>query len=354
MVRNNNALYEKLSETMKFFNFNDFSILQLSSVSDKALALPETLQKEMVSFFSNPSMSNDNSNVLFTPSIGEEKVSFFQKPTSIYTEFEQKILFNIEQTKQLFSALEQQAKSKGFVKSFFNRKLQSKIDALIKNSDDTFVEMELVRKLEENSKPKFLLNISAYDEDAFDNDLACIPTIEIPLDVYAVDYVEEIDSQFKRIVEYNEKICTLLEEIEFSSQDLVENEVGYFDKDESKKNIVGYVVKGENETKIIPFNTPLQQLEYEVNMLNRNRVLEIVARKEVTEGRNDIASRFIENGFFNQQQYSAMFHYALDNENPNVEEDKEVKVEGKPSVEAEEVFEEDEEEVEEMFGSAND
>jgi hypothetical protein len=49
-----------------------------------------------------------------------------------------------------------------------------------------------------------------------------------------------------------------------------------------------------------------------------------------------------------------MFHYALDNENPNVEEDKEVKVEGKPSVEAEEVFEEDEEEVEEMFGSAND
>lgn len=323
----NKALYEKLKGIMEHFVSDSFNVLQLSNISDEVLFLPLNIKEEMVSFFQNSENDkNTAQKILFNPK-EEEMVSFFQKQVNINdNKSEKKIMFNTEQTEQLLSALKEQAKGKGFVQSFFNRKLQSKIDAVIKNLNDTeLIEMELVKK-DEN----FFFNVAIYNEDNFDSveDMSskekkkfenkCI--IEIPLNIFAKEYTEKINESFERLVNLFKELCQMLYNIDFGSQDIIENEIGYIDK-KNNQNIAGYAVGTEDKTNIVLFNNLLHQFNYETNVAGRNRVLEIITEKEVKAGTIDnFASRFIEMGFFSQQQYSEMYQSLLNNAKEEKEE----------------------------------
>lgn len=327
----NNALYEKLKEIMEHFVSDSFNVLQLSNISDEVLFLPLNIKEEMVSFFQNSENDkNTAQKILFNPK-EEEMVSFFQKQVNINdNKSEKKIMFNSEQTEQLLSALKKQAKEKGFVQHFFNRKLQSKIDTVIKNLNDTeLIEMELVKK-DEN----FSFNVAVYNEDNFDSvenmslkekkkfENKCM--IEIPLNIFAKEYIEKINENFELLVNLLENLCQMLYNIDFGSQDIIENEIGYIDE-KNNKNIAGYVVKTENKTNIILFNNLLQQFDYETNIAGRNRVLEIITEKEVKAGTIDnFASQFIEMGFFSQQQYSEMYQSLFNSAKEEKEEQSDI------------------------------
>lgn len=297
------VLYEKIAEIMESFVLDDFNISQISNISGKVLSLPENFKDEVLSFFENKN---------------SEKIAFnlnetFQLPINISNiEPKQKILFNTTQTELLFFALKEQAQKKGFVQSFFNHKLQSKIEKMIKKSSAGLVEMELVK--EENS---FFLNIAVYNEDTFDEDISLKEKndiVEVSLDMIK----EPLNNQFNYLVEYFNNICLMLENIGFNNI-VIDNEIGYIDNEEDK--VAGYVIKKEDKTDIILFNNLFQQFEYETNVLNRNRVLEKVAEIEVNENRNDVASKYIETGFFTQQEYSKMYNQLLNNNADNTDDD---------------------------------
>lgn len=303
----NTALYDKLIEIMNNFISDNFNILQINNISGKVLSLPENFREGVLSFF-----KGEDTGIPISFNSEES----FKQPINIFNiETKQKILFNDSQTEKLFLALKEQAKNRGFVESFFNRKLQLKIEKMIKKHNFDFVEMELIK--EDTEENNLFLNITVYNEDNFDKEdmspkeeefFKKNNMVEISLNIIKERLNQSIDSLMK----YFEDMCLMLNNIDFNKH-IINNEIGYIDSN-GNEIVAGYVIKRKDKTDVVLFNNLLQQFEYEMSVLNRNRVLEKVAKIEVTEKRNDVASKFIETGFFTQQEYSKMY-YCILNEN---------------------------------------